>query len=153
MSQNIRRIPKGSIRLDEPIVRIAEHLSDRYRVTVQQLVEALVLGCAESSGDAARDAAAAAAPPSPAPVEMVGVPRARRPRGPGKVIDLCAARRRRTHAAERVDDDLPIDPHGAPTRIEILAQRSRILREQAVAVREMSARTRALALLTRTSAR
>ena len=36
-----------SIRLDEPVVRLAEKLASRYRVTVPQFVEAVLIDWAE----------------------------------------------------------------------------------------------------------
>lgn len=63
-----------TVRLDERVGRVAEALAARYRVTVAELVEALLLGCAE------RDALA---PPAGAPDRVrMGPPGPARPRPP-----------------------------------------------------------------------
>lgn len=88
-----------TIRLDEPVIHIARYLARRYRVTLQQLVEALLVSCAE------RDAAARADPAHTENVDgpvLVPAPTyapTRRVRG--KVIDLRVAQQRRQERAQQ----------------------------------------------------
>jgi hypothetical protein len=69
---------RNTVQLDESVIRLAETLAERYGVTVQKLIEALIVGCAERR----RDAGAEWASSTPAPVES------RWRRGPGNLIVL-----------------------------------------------------------------
>jgi len=75
MPEELRPRAKDSLALSEARVRLAEKLADRYGVTVQELVEALLLECAG-------ERPAKATPP----------PRAR---GASRVIDLEQARKQK----------------------------------------------------------
>lgn len=82
-----------TIRLNELVVRLAENLASRYNVSVPQIIEALLVDCAEREmqGDA---------PPASALDQMHPMG------GDGHVIDLNEARqRRRRRDAERFPKD------------------------------------------------
>jgi hypothetical protein len=66
-----------TIRLDESVVRLAERIASRYGITVQQLIETLLLDWRE--------------PESPPHVPPVAKPKRR-----ARVIDITEARRHRT---------------------------------------------------------
>jgi hypothetical protein len=75
-----------SVLLEEPVIRLAEILAASYGVTVQELIEGLLLYCSELSQDAGAAWGLSLAPdPSdtrPTPVER------RWRRGPGNLIVL-----------------------------------------------------------------
>lgn len=81
-----------TIRLDESVTRLAEILAHRYGVTVAELIEALLLGCAE------RDAVGM---PSREAEPGTGPGVASGSRGPARVIELAQARRRPRRRAAR----------------------------------------------------
>src|SRR5919201_6913356 len=86
----VKRLARKGVELDEPILRLAETLAQRYDVSVQALFEALVLGCAEREPDLR--AAWASLLPLP-PVESSQVPvEARRRRRPGSLVVLSGGR-------------------------------------------------------------
>lgn len=84
MSSGLGREVK-TLRLAEPVVRLAENLASRYNVTVPQLIEALLLDYADRGMQGE-------APPAPALAQPQ--------RDDGRVIDISAARtsRRRRDA-------------------------------------------------------
>jgi hypothetical protein len=47
----VKRLAQNTVELHKPIFHLAETLAQRYEVTVQELFEALVLGCAEREPD------------------------------------------------------------------------------------------------------
>src|SRR5919204_2505075 len=85
MAGKIGRFAK-TVRLDEPVIRLAEYLAERYDVTVQELIEALLLSCDDGSNSEST---------APPPVLTPDPPRRRRLGRSGHVIDLADARRRR----------------------------------------------------------
>jgi len=76
MPEHLQPRSKDSVTLSEATVGLAEKLAERYGVTVQELIEALLLECAGER-----------------PAKTT--PRAQ-PRGTSHVIDLDQARERRT---------------------------------------------------------
>jgi len=76
MPEHLQPRAKDSVKLSEATVRLAEKLAERYGVTVQELIEALLLECAG-------ERPAKATPPPEARVNP-------------RVIDLDQARERRT---------------------------------------------------------
>jgi hypothetical protein len=107
-------------------------LARRYGVTLQHLIEALVLGCAE------RDGVVESAPEPEAPSREEAPCRnvAR-----GKIIDLSASRERRRRKSPRRSAPSP-DRHDRHARIEAVLQRSRNARAMAAAAREMAGAVR-----------
>lgn len=75
MPEQLQPRAKDSVRLSEATVRLAEKLAERYGVTVQELIEALLLECAGER------------PPKSTPPPEV--------RDTSRVIDLDQARERR----------------------------------------------------------
>jgi hypothetical protein len=76
MPEHLQPRPKDSVTLSEATVRLAEKLAERFGITVQELIEVLLLECAG-------ERPAKATPPPQA-------------RGTSRVIDLDQARERRT---------------------------------------------------------
>jgi len=76
MSEHLQPRAKDSVKLSEATVRLAEKLAERYGITVQELIEALLLECAGER-----------------PVKAARPPEAR---GNSRVIDLDRAREQRT---------------------------------------------------------
>jgi hypothetical protein len=75
--QEDQRPLQTTLPVDESVIRLAERIANRYGVTVQQLIETLLLECHERE-----------------PVPPPPPPRASR-RSRGRVIELADARRRR----------------------------------------------------------
>ena len=73
---------RKTLHLKEPVVRLAENLAGRYSVTVPQLIEALLVDCAEREMQGE-------APPASALEQMHPVD------GGSRVIDFSEARQRR----------------------------------------------------------
>ncbi len=126
MAGKIGRFAKA-LRLDEPVIRLAEYLADRYDVTVQELIEALLLSC-DQGNDAEIDAPPPMAEPEPLPRRRGG--------RPCHVIDLAEARRRRgTEEPGRRAQEIS-------ARATTLVERSQVVRARATALCEQAARVR-----------
>jgi hypothetical protein len=80
--QDSQRPLKSNLQLDEAVVGLAERTAARYGITVQELIETLLLECRERDPEPE---------PAPAPVRVR--------RGRGRVLDMAEARRRRAEAA------------------------------------------------------
>lgn len=76
--QDSERPSKTNLQLDESVVRLAERIAARYGITVQQLIETLLLECRE------REPISPPAPPTP-PAR----------KSPARVIAMADVRRRR----------------------------------------------------------
>ncbi len=82
----VKRFVTNTLKLEEPVIRLADLLAERYGVTIQELIEALLLYCAELEQDAG-----AGWGPSLEPDLLVTTPRPVEPRwsrGPGNLIVL-----------------------------------------------------------------
>jgi len=117
------RVANHTVRLEGPNLLLANVLATRYRVTLQQLIEALVLGCAERDG--------VDGPSAETPVETRSTPRG------GNVIDLNASRERRRARAESRSTPLGhrLDRRA---RSEAVVERSQRARAMAAAACEMA---------------
>jgi hypothetical protein len=114
--------------LQQSVHRLALDLAARYRVSLQQFIEALVLGCAE------RDTAESC----PAHADEHALPPGRAvEHRPADVIPITRARRGASRRAQA--ESVPLG------RIEQLVHRSRALRARAAAVCESARRVRAAA--------
>ena len=82
MPEHLQPRSKDSVTLSEATVRLAEKLAERFGVTVQELIEALLLECAGEH------------PPKATPPPQA--------RGASRVIDLDQARQRRTLRTGRI---------------------------------------------------
>jgi hypothetical protein len=132
---------RNRLHLTEPVFRIAERLADHYGVTVDMVIEALLIHCAEQVLDAdPRDLPDGAAglemaqPPVDAAPAQRSAPRvSRRPgatdqprhAGGGRVISL-AERRRRTQ-----DNAIPAGSRELTAIDEMLLARSKAVRQRA----------------------
>jgi antitoxin component of RelBE/YafQ-DinJ toxin-antitoxin module len=81
--QHSQQPPVTNLQLDESVSRLAERIAARYGITVQQLIETLLLECRE------REPVPPPAPP-PSPVS----------KSPARVIAMADARRRRDDRKE-----------------------------------------------------
>jgi hypothetical protein len=122
-----------TVRLDRANLQLATFLARRYGVTLQHLIEALVLGCAERDGVVE----SASEPEAPSCEEAPS----ENPRGRGKIIDLSASRERRHRKSPRRSAPIP-DRHDRHTRIEAVLQRSKNARAMAAAACEMAGAAR-----------
>jgi antitoxin component of RelBE/YafQ-DinJ toxin-antitoxin module len=76
--QDSPRPPKTNLQLDESVTRLAERIAARYGITVQQLIETLLLECREREP---------ITPPTPPPPSVR--------KAPARVIAMADVRRRR----------------------------------------------------------
>jgi hypothetical protein len=130
---------RQTVRLDHANLHLATFLARRYGVTLQHLIEALVLGCAERDGVVER----APEPEAPSREEAPS----RNTPARGKIIDLSAFREHRHRKSPRRSPPIP-DRHDRHAPIEAVLQRSKNARAMAVAACEMAgaARIRARAI-------
>jgi hypothetical protein len=135
MPGNERYSAHQTVRLDHANLQLATFLARRYGVTLQHLIEALLLGCAE------RDGVVESTPEPEAPSR--GEPSRNTP-ARGRIIDLSASRARRPRRFPRRSAPIP-DRHDRHARIEAVLQRSKNARAMAAAACEMAgvARVRA----------
>lgn len=122
-----------TLRLQEPVIRVAVSLADRYGVTVQQLIEALVLGCAERDNANRAETTIATVRDgyvsSPAPVVA--------PEPRDSTVIALSERRQKEENAEPGHNMTDMW-----ARVESLLQRSKAIRARAEAACEMAARVR-----------
>lgn len=124
MAGKVQRLAT-TLHVQEPVIRLARELARRYDVTVEWLIEALVLGCAE------RDASYSSEPtlePHLAEPLPPAMPAESPPREPARVIPISRARQRQVDA-----------PAAARDRTDVEA------RVQSVLLGSQAARTRAAA--------
>jgi hypothetical protein len=124
------RVANHTIRLDAPNLRLANLLAMRYGVTLQQLIEALVLGCAERDGVGGPGAATPVATPS------------NDTRRRGNVIDLSAVRERRRARAQRRANPVSLQTTDRRARAGAVVERSQHARAMAAAACEMAGQAR-----------
>lgn len=122
-----------TVRLDHANLQLATFLARRYGVTLQHLIEALVVGCAE------RDGVVEGAPEPDAPNREYAP--SRNTRSGGKIIDLSASRERRHRKSLRRSVPIP-DRHDRHARIEAVLERSKNAQAMAAAACEMAGAAR-----------
>lgn len=127
MTDKVRRLSKQSLKLDESVLKVAEMLARHYGVTIEFLIETLLLDCAQPEAEAE----ARQSPPPPPPAAPAARPRRRRA---GRVISLDDARRR-LHP-DTVEVEAPV---------AALLRRSSEVRAQAAAACEAAKRARSAA--------
>lgn len=96
-----------TLHVQEPVIRLARELARRYDVTVEQLIGALILGCAErdasySSEPTLEPHVAESLPPAAMAAESP-------PREPARVIPISRARRRQAGASAAAHDRTDVE--------------------------------------------